>query len=68
MVYTFIDNHTRMCWVYLLKDKLSQVFIDFHTMTRNNFQAKNQVLRTDNDSEFFHFVLSSFLTNHGTIH
>jgi len=35
---TFIDDYTRMCWIYLLKKKYDafQTFKNFHTWTEND--------------------------------
>jgi len=35
---TFIDDYTRMCWVYLLKNKSDafQAFKNFHTWIEND--------------------------------
>ena len=67
---TFIDDHTRICWVYLLKDKsdAAQTFKNFHSMIQTQFQAKIQILRNDNGREFFNTSLSQFLSHHGIIH
>ena len=42
---TFIDDHTRVCWVYLLKEKseVSKTFQIFHKVVQTQFQAKSQV-------------------------
>ena len=47
---TFIDDHTRACWVYLLKDKsdAKSIFPQFHKMVQTQFQAQIQIFRTDN--------------------
>ena len=67
---TFIDDHTRVCWVYLLKEKneVSQIFIDFYTMIQTQFHTKIKILHTDNGTEYFNNSLSSFLKNNGIIH
>ena len=67
---TFIDDHTRACWVYLLKEKsdAEKTFKNFYTMIQNQFQAKIQVLRTDNGREYFNTILGSYLLEYGIIH
>ena len=67
---TFIDDHTRICWVFLLKDKseTATVFQKFYQMVITQFQTKIQILQTDNGREYFNSVLSPFLINHGIIH
>ena len=40
---TFIDNHTRVCWVCnLLKEKteIERVFQEFYSMIENQFQTR----------------------------
>ena len=60
---TFIDDHTRPCWVYLLTDKtkIRSVFMNFHSMIQNQFHTKIQILRTDNGTEYFNHSLSTYL-------
>ncbi|KAJ9561371.1 hypothetical protein OSB04_006531 [Centaurea solstitialis] len=67
---TFIDDHTRVCWVYLLTDKseASNTFKIFHTMVQNQFQTTIHTLRTDNGREYFNSSLGTYLSDHGIIH
>ncbi|CAL5338710.1 unnamed protein product [Camellia sinensis] len=67
---TFIDDHTRICWVYLLKDKseVRSVFINFYAMIQTQFHTKIQILRTDNGTEYFNHTLGPFLQENGIIH
>eukprot|EP00261_Vitis_vinifera_P034034 XP_019075277.1 PREDICTED: uncharacterized protein LOC100267868 isoform X5 [Vitis vinifera] len=67
---TFIDDHTRLCWVYLLTDKteVRSVFLNFHSMIQTQFQTKIQILRTDNGTEYFNHSLSTYLEENGIIH
>jgi hypothetical protein len=67
---SFIDDHTRTCWVYLLKDKMEvrEVFIQFYSMVNTQFSAKIQVLRTDNGTEYFNTMLSDFFSDKGIVH
>ena len=53
---TFIDDHTRLTWIFLMIDKfeVDQIFINFHKMIQNKFQAQIQILKTDNGREYFH--------------
>jgi hypothetical protein len=49
-IMSFIDDHTTMCWVYLLKDK-SQAFEtikNFHVWIQNEAQSHIGSLQTDN--------------------
>ena len=47
---TFVDDYTRMCWVYLLKTKLEAfiTFKIFHAWIENQAQSHIGTLRTDN--------------------
>ena len=47
---TFIDDYTRMCWVYLLKNKSDafQTFKNFHTWIENGAQSHIGSIRIDN--------------------
>ena len=67
---TFIDDHTRLCWVYLLTDKtkVRSVFMNFHSMIQIQFHTKIQILRTDNGTEYFNHSLSTYLQENGIIH
>ena len=66
---SFIDDHTRICWVYLLKEKseTTQVFKEFHSMIQTQFQTQIQILWKDNGIEYFNSVLDPYLKNHGII-
>ncbi|KAG8479954.1 hypothetical protein CXB51_025047 [Gossypium anomalum] len=67
---TFIDDHTRVCWIYLFKEKseVSRVFKNFHSMIRTQFNSNIHTLRTDNGREYFNSVLSPYLSEQGIIH
>ena len=67
---TFIDDHTRITWVYLMKDKseVGRIFECFPTMVQTQFQSKIRVLRSDNGREYYNSALSSYFTQHGIIH
>ena len=47
---TFIDDYTKMCWVYLLKNKYDsfQTFKNFHAWIEKDAQTYIGSLRTDN--------------------
>ncbi|KAG8473962.1 hypothetical protein CXB51_033910 [Gossypium anomalum] len=67
---TFIDDHTRVCWIYLLKEKseVSRVLQNFHSMVRTQFNSNIHTLRTDNGREYFNSILSPYLSEQGIIH
>lgn len=47
---TFIDDYTKMCWVYLLKNKFDSfhTFKNFHTWIENDAQSHIGSICTDN--------------------
>jgi len=67
---TFIDDHTRVCWVYLFKEKseVAKIFQSFHAMIKNQLQTTIKVLRTDNGTEYFKTLLGDFLETNGIMH
>ena len=60
---TFIDDHSRICWVYLLKEKseVFQTFKNSYSMIKNYFQTSIKILRTDNGSEYINVVIRLFI-------
>ena len=66
----FIDDCTRMGWVYFIKHKseVFGVFVDFYNMVCTQFQTKPRVLRSDNGGEYVNSNFHQFLTNKGLIH
>ena len=67
---TFIDDHTRLCWVYLLTDKteVRSIFMNFHSMIQTQFHTKIQIFRPNNGTEYFNHSLSTYLQENGIIH
>ena len=67
---TFIDDHTRITWVYLLRHKSEtcQVFKNFHKMIQTQYQTSIRTLRTDNGTEYFNTTLSPYLLQNGIVH
>ena len=59
---TFIDDHTRLTWVYLMKEKskVETIFKPFYTMVQTQFHKKIQIFRSDNGKEYFNKILGSF--------
>ena len=49
-VFYLVDDYTRMCWVYLLKNKYDafQTFKNLHTWIENDAQFHIGSIRTDN--------------------
>ena len=67
---SFVDDHTRVTWVFLMKEKseVGSIFKFFHSMIQTQFQAKIQVFRTDNAREYFNVILGNYLLENGIIH
>ena len=67
---TFIDDHTRLTWTFLVKEKseTTTLFKEFYTMIQTQFQSRIQVLKTDNARDYFNQSLGEFLRLKGVIH
>nr|KYP41064.1 Retrovirus-related Pol polyprotein from transposon TNT 1-94 [Cajanus cajan] len=67
---TFIDDCTRVTWVFLLKQKseVSSVFVQFISMIKNQFGVGIKRIRSDNAKDYFNLVLNSFCQKEGIIH
>ena len=50
---SFVDDHTRITWLFLMKEKseVGPIFKQFNTMVQTHFQTKIQVFKTDNAKE-----------------
>ena len=70
MFVSFVDDHTQVTWVFLMKEKseAGSIFKFFHSMIQTQFQAKIQVFRTDNAREYFNVILGNYLLENGIIH
>ena len=66
----FVDNWTRMSWVYFLKNKseVFDVFVTFYKMLLTQFKAQIHILKSDNGSEHINIDMKQFITNNGLIH
>jgi transposase InsO family protein len=66
----FIDDCTRMIWIYLLKGKeeVGHVFKNFLTMIQNQFGKNIKYFRSDNGGEFLNRSLKDCFINKGIIH
>ena len=66
----FVDDCTRMTWLYLLKRKneVFGVFKSFHVMIQTQFSAKIKTLRTDNGGEYVNTRFQTYFKHHGLIH
>jgi transposase InsO family protein len=66
----FIDHYTKMCWVYLLKDKSQafETFINFHIWIQNEARSCIGSLCTNNGREYAFNEFENYLRQHGIKH
>ncbi|KAM1997230.1 hypothetical protein ACFX15_030090 [Malus domestica] len=67
---TFIDDCTRLTWVFLMKNKSDVPLLlqEFCTMVSTQFQTKVKAFRSDNGEEYMNHTLACFFRDHGIIH
>ncbi|CAN0910966.1 Retrovirus-related Pol polyprotein from transposon TNT 1-94 [Linum grandiflorum] len=67
---TFIDDHTRLTWTFLMREKseTTAMFQEFYDMILTQFNTKIQVLKTDNAHDYFNSVLGTYLSKQGIVH
>ncbi|KAK9911087.1 hypothetical protein M0R45_035010 [Rubus argutus] len=67
---TFVDDFTRITWLYLLKFKsdVVNVFKDFHKLVHTQFSSSIHILRSDNGSEYMSNNMSQYLSTQGILH
>ncbi|KAI5342103.1 hypothetical protein L3X38_009978 [Prunus dulcis] len=67
---TFIDDCTRMTWVFPLKQKseVTAKFKLFYQYVATQFDRKITTLRSDNGGEYVNHDLHTFLSQHGIVH
>ena len=66
----FIDDCTRMSWIYFLKHKseVFEVFVNFYHMICTQFQTQLRILRIDNGREYVNTEIHKFFASKGIIH
>lgn len=66
----FIDDHTRMTFVYFLKAKnqVFKYFKEFKVLVENQQNKKIKIFRTDNGLEFCNAEFDNFLAEAGIVH
>jgi len=66
----FVDDYTRVTWMYLLKHKsnVCNVFRSFHHMIVTQFNTHIKVIRSDNGGEYFKTELIEFMNSKGILH
>ncbi len=64
---SFIDDHTRKVWVYLMKHKgeAFQHFLNFKAMVEKEKGVSIKCLRSDGGGEYFSKEFSEYLKEHG---
>ena len=69
-ILTFIDDYSRMWWVYLLKEKsqVFDVFKKFHLLITNEAQLTIATIRTDNGGEYTSHSFETYLQENGIKH
>lgn len=67
---TFVDDCTRMTWLYVMKHKsdVGPIFRVFHKMIQTLFSLPSKVFRSDNGGEYINSELSQFFQDIGMIH
>ncbi|KAL0302731.1 UNVERIFIED_CONTAM: Retrovirus-related Pol polyprotein from transposon TNT 1-94 [Sesamum angustifolium] len=64
---TFVDDYSRMTWVYLLKDRsqVPTIITSFYNEIYTQFSVNIRILRTDNALEFVQKSVSDFCNSKG---
>ncbi|KAL4387339.1 hypothetical protein GQ457_09G012280 [Hibiscus cannabinus] len=67
---TFIDDYSRKCWVYVLKEKSEALakFKEFKAMAEKQSDQFIKILRSDRGSEYTKNLFEGFCKEHGIIH
>ena len=62
---TFLDDFSRKCWIYLLKNKsdVCNAFIHFHKLMKNTTSYNIVTLKTDNGREYDNANLIKYLAD-----
>lgn len=66
----FVDDHTRLTWVYLMRHKsdFCNIFKQFVALVQNQFGTTIKTLRFDNGTEYLDVEVRSFLSALGIHH
>ena len=67
---TFVDDYTRMTWLYLLKHKsdMCKVFQVLHKMICTQFNTPIKIVMFDNGGEYYKNELTNFMKSVGILH
>jgi hypothetical protein len=65
----FVDDCTRMTWLYLMKnkDEVFLIFQSFHAMIQTQFSAKLRFIRSENGGEYVNQHFRTYFDHHGLI-
>jgi transposase InsO family protein len=65
----FVDDFSRMTWLYLLKtkDEVKEIFKVFINMVKTQFERNIKVIRSDNGTEFVNHDVRVILQNNGIL-
>ena len=66
----FIDDFSRMTWVYLLKtkSKVFEKFSEYYCLVQTQYKSKIQILRSDNGREYVNSRMQSFCKEKSLVH
>jgi len=64
---TFMDDYSRRCWIYLIKNKsdVYNAFIKFHKLMNNTTIFTIKTLKTDNGIEYTNENFNKYLSENG---
>lgn len=67
---TFIDDYSRMCFIYFLKskDEVPEKFHQFRCLVEKQRNKRIKILRTDNGGEYIGRDFQNYLKNNGIVH
>ena len=67
---TFIDDFSRLCWVYFMKSKakVAEVFFKFKNWVENQSGKRIKVIRSDNGAEYVSNKFAKFCEDAGIEH
>jgi len=67
---SFVDDFSRVTWVYLLKSKSEVVYVfqNFHMLVITQFSTKIKILRYDNGTKYMSKNMMQYLAFHGILH
>ena len=67
---TFLDDHTRYVWVYIIKNKseVFQQFREWKAQVERSSGKKIKIFRSDNGGEYICSEFATYLTQEGIIH